>query len=174
MAKTRQDKETMVSALAERLNGMRSIVFANYEGLSVSEVDDLRRKLTAESVGYTVAKKTLLRIALERAGVAVDTSTIAGNFATIVSKGDEVAPARIVAAFARDHEALKLAGGILEGHLLDRTAVLALAKLPTKKELLGKAVGSIAAPLSGFVNVLAGNLRGLVTVLGAIRDQRAA
>lgn len=173
MPKTRKQKETVVQNLAEKLKRMRSIVFANYEGLTVKEVEELRRELAKADVTYTVVKKTLLARAMKEAGQTIDPRSITGNFGTAIAFEDEVAPARIMATFAKQHEALHLVAGVLENKLLDAPAVLALAKLPSKQELLGRAVGSIAAPLSGFVNVLAGNLRGLVYALQAIKESKS-
>lgn len=173
MPKTRAEKETVVQDLAEKLGRMRSIVFANYEGLTVKEVEELRRELAKAGVSYSVAKKTLLARAMELAGSSIDPRTIAGNFATAIAFEDEVAPARIMATFAKQHEALRMVAGVLEGKLVDKAAVVALAKLPSKQELIGQAVGSIAAPLSGFVRVLAGNLRGLIYALNAIKTSKS-
>lgn len=173
MPKTRAEKEAVVQDLTEKLGRMRSMVFANYEGLTVKEVEELRRELAKAGVTYSVAKKTLLARAMELAGTSIDPRTIAGNFGTAIAFEDEVAPARIMATFAKQHEALRMVAGVLEGKLLDKAAVVALAKLPSKQELIGKAVGSIAAPLSGFVRVLAGNLRGLVYTLQAIKESKS-
>lgn len=173
MPKTRAEKEAVVQDLAEKLGRMRSIVFANYEGLTVKEVEELRRELAKAGVTYSVAKKTLLARAMELAGSSIDPRNIAGNFGTAIAFEDEVAPARIMATFAKQHEALRMVAGVLEGKLVDKAAVVALAKLPSKQELIGKAVGSIAAPLSGFVRVLAGNLRGLVYALNAIKESKS-
>lgn len=171
MPKTRQEKQDVVEKLTEALRKMRSVVFTNYEGLTVPQIEKLRRLLEEEGVHYTVAKKTLLKIALEQAGLKIDPKNILGNFATVMSFGDEVAPARILAKFAKENEALKVTAGILEGKLIDAAMVLALAKLPSKQELLGKLVGTLNAPISGFVNVLAGNLRNFIYVLNAIKEQ---
>lgn len=173
MPKTRSEKEKTVTTLAEKLGKMRSVIFANYEGLTVAEIQDLRKELKKEGVDYSVVKKTLLKIALKEAGKDIDPKTISGNFGTAISYEDEVAPARIMASFAKKHEALKMVAGILEDRLIPAEKVNALAKLPSKQELLAKLVGSINAPISGFVNVLAGNLRGLVNVLNAIKDNKA-
>ena len=174
MAKTRIKKEEALKTLKNALVGMKSVVFAQYEGLKVRDIEELRRSLAKENIEYTVAKKTLLGLALKDAGVELNPHTISGNFATVISHDDEVAPARILAAFAKDHEALKISAGILEGKLMDRPGILALSKLPGKQELRAKLLGSINAPLSGMVQVLAGNLRGLLTVLTAIKDQKPA
>ncbi len=172
MPKTRSEKEVVVTKLSDDLKRMKAAVFANYEGLTVPKIEDLRRELKKEGVDYAVVKKTLLGIALKNAGIAIDPQNISGNFATIVSYEDEVAPARILAAFAKKNEALKLVAGILEGNLIDGKAVMALAKLPTKTELLGRLVGTLNAPVSGFVNVLAGNLKNFVYVLNAIKEKQ--
>ncbi len=174
MPKTREQKEMTAARLADMLRGAKSVVFAKYEGLPVKDIETLRRQAKEQGVVYTVVKKTLLRRALQAVGFAVDPKAFDGNFATVVGKTDEVTPAKLVAAFAKEHEAMKIAGGVFEGKAMDAAGMVALAKLPTKKELLGSLVGTLQAPVSGFVNVLAGNLRGLVTVLGAIREKKTA
>lgn len=172
MPKTRQEKQATVEKLALALRKMRSAVFANYEGLTVPQIEKLRRRLWQEGIDYTVAKKTLLKLALKQTGSDIDPKTVSGNFATIIGFEDEVAPARILAQFAKEHEALKIVAGILEGKLIDSGAVLSLAKLPSKQELLARLVSTLNAPISGFVNVLAGNLRNFIYVLNAIKNAR--
>ncbi|MEK7073213.1 MAG: 50S ribosomal protein L10 [Patescibacteria group bacterium] len=172
MPKTRAQKEATLKGLVEVMHGMKSVVFANYEGLKVQEIETLRKACKDQGVYYGVAKKTLLTRAFAEAGVAMDPATIDGNFATVIGLTDEVAPAKVLAAFAKDHEALVIKGGILEGKLIDVAMVKTLSKLPSRTELLGRLVGTLNAPVSGFVNVLAGNLRGLVTVLTRIQESK--
>ena len=93
--------------------------------------------------------------------------------ATLVGLIDEVTPARIVNTFAKTHEVVSIFGGLLEGKFIDSAMVKSLANLPSKTELLSRMVGSFNAPLSGLVNVLAGNLRGLARVLNAYKDKKA-
>ncbi|MCX6740521.1 MAG: 50S ribosomal protein L10 [Candidatus Parcubacteria bacterium] len=83
-----------------------------------------------------------------------------------------MAPAKIAANFAKDHKALKMLGGIMEGNLLNLDQVTVLSKIPSKPELLGQLVRTINAPVSGFVNVLAGNIRGLLNVLNSLKDSK--
>ncbi|SRR3989339_838278 len=173
MAKTKEDKKQIVADLTDKVKRMKSAVFANYEGMTVPQTQELRRALGAEGAEYSVAKKTLLGVAMKKAGKEMDPKTVEGNFATIFGYEDEVAPARIVAKFAKSNEALKIAGGILEGTFVSKEKVIMLSKLPSKQELLAKVVGSINAPISGFVSVLAGNLRNLVYVLSAIKDNKS-
>ncbi len=172
MPKTRAQKAEGVGLLARKFKQARAVVFASYEGLPVKDINELRRLCKKEKVEYTVAKKTLLKRAFTEASVNVDPKTIEGNFATVIGYEDEVAPARILEKFSKGHEALKIVAGVLEKSLIDRAAVLRLAALPSKPELLAKLVGTLNAPVSGFVNVLAGNLRNLVYVLNAIKNHK--
>lgn len=174
MAKTRQEKQTMVSDLTDKVKNAKSMVFVNFAGLKVKEVEELRKSCRAENVEYLVAKKTLMKIAFDEAGISGgNPRELNQSVATVFGYDDEVAPARIVQTFAKDHEALQTVGGVLEGSFVGSEKVIELSKLPSRDELLAKVVGSINAPVSGFVNVLAGNLRGLVGVLNAIKESKS-
>jgi large subunit ribosomal protein L10 len=173
MAKTREQKEKMVNTLMQDMKDSKSAVFANFQGLKVSESEELRQKCREAGIKYTASKKTFVRRALSEAGLDVDTKSFTGGVAAIFGIEDEVAPAQIIANFAKDHEVVTIFGGILEGKFIDATKVKALSILPSKEQLLGQLVGTLNAPISGFVNVLAGNLRGLVNVMNAIKEQKA-
>lgn len=173
MAKTREQKEETVKLLTDKLSKMKSLVFVNFDGLKVAEVTKLRKQCRKEKVDYIVAKKTLLKKALDGAKIEdIDPKTITGGIATVLSYEDEVAPAKILYEFAKDHQALKISGGFLEGKFIAAVAIANLAKLPSRNELMAKVVGSIAAPLSDIVGVLQGNLRNLVGVLQAIKERK--
>ncbi len=173
MAKTRQQKEEAVKVLTEKIKQAKSLVFVNFDGLKVKEIEELRKQCRAENVGYLVAKKTLMKKAFKDAGLEeIDPKTFKKEAATVFGYEDEVAPARIVESFAKNHEALKAFGGVLENKFVDRGKIIELARLPSKIELLAKVVGSIKAPISGLVNVLSGNLRNLVYILNAIKDSK--
>lgn len=173
MPKTRQQKEVTVQELSALLKTAKSLVFASYEKLPVKEIETLRRSAREQGVAYAVAKKTLLARAMRDAGYEVNPKSFAGNFATLLGLEDEVAPAKLVAAFAKEHDAMRIVGGVLEHQAMDAAAVVALAKLPSKHQSLGQLVGTLKAPISGFAKVLGGNLRGLVTALSAIKDAKA-
>ncbi|HLD21951.1 MAG TPA: 50S ribosomal protein L10, partial [Patescibacteria group bacterium] len=162
MAKTRQQKEQEFASLQEKLQKSKGIVFARYMGLTVNELQELRRNLRKEQNEMVVVKKTLIGRMLENAGHSKDaTSTMDGGVAAVFGYNDEVSPAKVLATYAKKHEAVGFLGGILEGKLIDAEQVTALSKLPSRPELLAKMVGSMKSPISGFVNVLAGNMRGL-------------
>lgn len=172
MKQTKVQKEVIVKDLVEKLKSSKAVVFSDYKGLNVKDMTTLRRDLRAEGVDLKVLKKTLMQIALKDAGIEMDVKKLEGQIAIAVSSRDEVAAAKIIAKLAKVNENLKIAGGILGTKELSAEEVNALAKLPSKEELLAKLVGTLNAPVSGFVNVLAGNMRGLVTVLKAVADKK--
>lgn len=140
----------------------------------MEDIDELRGICKDQDVYYAASKKTLVKIALQNAGYDIDTKEFEGGVAVFLGMKDEVAPAQIVAKFAKSHDVVKVFGGILEGQFIDGVKVSQLSALPSKQQLLGQLVGTLNAPVSGFVNVLAGNLRGLANVLNAIKDQKPA
>lgn len=173
MPKTRDEKTQIVADLTKTFKEMKSAVFADFKGLKVKDITELRRLCQGQKISYGVAKKTLIRIAAKNAGLDFNPDSMDGSYAMACGLEDEVAPAKMLADFAKKHEALKILGGILEGKTVDKTAIGFLAKLPSKQELLAKLVGSIQSPISNMVNVLAGNLRGLVQVLNAYQKSKS-
>lgn len=170
MAISRQTKESQVSELAQLLSTAKMTAFAAYQGLTVKELQTLRRAAREAGVTIKVVKNRLVRVALQQTEALkdADTSALEGQLLYAISDQDEVAPAQVLAAFAKTAPALVLKGGIdATGVTLGEADIKALADLPTKEQLRGMFVGTIAAPLSGFVNVLAGNVRGVLNVLNA-------
>lgn len=173
MAKSRQQKEEIFQGLVEQLKSSKSAVFANFQGLTVAETEELRNECRASDIKLVVSKKTILKKALSESGIDVDTKSFEGGVVVALGLNDEVAPAQVLAKFAKSHNIVTLFGGILEGSFIDSAKVTQLSELPSKQQLLGQLVGTINAPVSGFVNVLAGNLRGLVGVLNNIKEAKA-
>lgn len=171
---TRQQKESIVSDLAKKIKASKSVVFSDFKGLPVKQMMALRRELMAEGIDMKVAKKTLINIALTDAGIKLDARKLEGQISIVISNQDEVAAAKILAKAAKANENLKIVGGLLGEKELSQAEVIALSKLPSKEQLLAQLVGTINAPVSGFVNVLAGNIRGLVNVLKAVSDAKQA
>jgi len=170
MAKTKLQKEQTVKQLVEGIKNAKTVVIAAYDGLQVSDSQDLREKCTAENVQVISVKKTLLKLALEQAGINdVDVKGIQGSVAVIFSTQDEVAPAKLVETFVKDHEQMQTWGGIVEQKIVDQDGIKRLALIPSRPELLAKVVGSLKSPISGFANVLSGNLRGFINVLNNIK-----
>lgn len=170
---TKLQKKEIIKELAEDIKNSKSVVFVDFKGMKVNDTRELKRELRAAKVGFKVSRKTLIDLAIKDAGIEMEAKKIEGQIALAVSAEDEVAPAKIIDKFSKKNENLKIAGGILGTKVMSLEEVKALAKLPSKEELLAQLVGTLNAPISGFVNVLAGNLRGLVQVLKAIGDSKA-
>ncbi|MFH1255101.1 MAG: 50S ribosomal protein L10 [bacterium] len=176
MPKTKEQKRTILKELSDKISRAKSIVFAKYNALTVKENEDLRIKLRKENNEYYVAKKTLFGLALKDKAISgLDIKKFEGQVAAIFGYEDEVSPAKIVGQFKKDKDKegkIEFMGGILENKYISANEVENLAILPSKSELYGKIVGSINAPVSGFVNALAGNIRNLVNVLKAVGDKK--
>lgn len=150
---------------------MKAAVFTDYTGLSVAKMSDLRRALKEQNAELKVVKKTLLDIIFRKRGLEkIEPKKMPGQLAIVWGYGDEVSPSRIVYDFSKKNEHLKILGGILNNNFVNGEKIISLAKLPSRQELLAKAVGSLAAPLSGIVSVLQGNLRGFVYLLSQIKQ----
>lgn len=165
MAISRDKKQSVVSELSELLGAAKMTAFAAYEGLTVADLQELRRAAREQGVTIKVVKNRLVRVALQQSEALkdVDTSTLKGQLIYAVSTEDEVAPAQALANFAKTHDALKLQGGIsAEGKLLDEAEVKALATLPSKNELIGSVLATLSSPLDGVMNGLSGNLHALL------------
>lgn len=172
MPKTREQKQQIVSDIADKFRGMKSAAFSSISGYNMAQADNMRKKASESGVEVFVAKKTLLGIAAEEAGLeGIDPRQFSGSILTAVAQ-DEVSAAKLLNELSKENEDIKFVAGVLEGKGIDAQEVAQLALLPGKEELLAKLVGSLNSPVSGFVNVLAGNVRGLVTVLSAIKDQK--
>lgn len=171
---TKQQKIELVKGLTGKIKASKSAVFVDYKGLKVKDSTDLKRSLRKAGVDYVVVRKTLLDIALKNAGIeGASIKALDGQIALSLSNTDEVSGAKIIDTFSKTNENVKMLGGVLGMQVMNADEVKALAKIPSKEELLAKLVGTLNAPISGFVNVLAGNLRGLVQVLNAVKEQKA-
>ncbi len=171
MTQTKEQKKSIVDALAEKLKESKAAVFSDFKGLMVKDMMTLRKELRKEGADLKVAKKTLINLAFKKAGIEVDAKKMEGQLAIATSE-DEVAAAKLIATASKNNENLKILGGLLGKKEISADEVKALAKLPSKQELLAKLIGTINAPTSSFVNVLAGNIRGFVQVLKAVSEKK--
>ena len=174
MPKTRQQKEQTVENLSHALKNAKSATLASFSSIPVSADRQLRKNLRQEQVGYSVVKKTLLKKVLQKLGYPTQhIEKLVGNISIAISNQDEVAPAKTINKFAEGNGNIKIVGGILDNQWIDQAKVEELAKLLSKPELIAKTIGTLKAPLNGLVNVLIGNLRGLVNVLNSIKENKA-
>lgn len=172
MALTRQQKEQVVKDISSALPEAASAAFVAFDGLSVTDVTQLRDDLYKAGVKMRVLPKRLLKIALKDAKIDFDPTGHDGQVA-VVWGTDAVAPAKIIYEFAsKKKETLRLLAGVLEGRTLSLEEITSLAQLPSREQLLGQLVGVLAGPARGFVQVLSGVPRSLVYVLQAIKDKK--
>jgi len=153
MPKTRQQKADVKERLVKEFKGAKSVVFADYQGITVPKADELRKKTREAKVDYIVAKKTLLTLAAKEAGYELNAKSFPGMLGAAFGTEDEIAPAKVLGDMSKTSP-VKLVGGIFEGAVVGADKVIALSKLPSKKELLGQVVGTIYAPVSAFVRAL--------------------
>jgi len=165
----RQDKERIVSELAERLKSSQNLLVADYRGLTMPEIDELRTKLLETGARFSVVKNTLTRLAAEQAGVKELLDLVDGPtaIAFIDAEGDPAAAAKILNDTARAHDVLVIRGGLLEGDTVSDVEVKRLATLPPADVLRAQLVGAVAAPMTTVVGLFTAPLRDLVNVLDA-------
>jgi large subunit ribosomal protein L10 len=165
----RSDKERVVSQLAERLRSTETLMVADYRGLTMPQIEELRTRLLEAGARFTVVKNTLTRRAAEEAGTKEVLELIDGPtaIAFLESDGDPVAVAKVLSETARAHNVLVIRGGLLEGSLVGDDAIKQLATLPPADVLRAQLVGAVAAPLATMVGVFAAPLRDVVGVLDA-------
>ena len=169
MPLNKEQKKNIVKELKDNIAKQKAVVFVSVKGLKASELFDLRKQLKESNCLLSVAKKTLLKIAFKENKIELNEKELEGQIALIFGFEDEIAPAKTAYNFSLKNENLKILGGFLENQLRNMEEIIILAKIPSKQELLAKFIGSIKAPMSGFVNVLQGNIKGLVYVLSQIK-----
>ena len=168
---TKSQKEGIIAELKEAMKQNKVLVMADYRGLTVQDIRELKNEVREIGGKMQVAKKTLLNIVLEDAGIDFDTRSFSGPLVFIFGPEETAVPKKIW-KYSRKNENLKIEGAILENKVLSSEETVALAKLPSKEELLAKLVGTIQAPVSGLVNVMAGPMRSMVYALKAISDNK--
>ncbi|PKL36631.1 50S ribosomal protein L10 [Candidatus Peregrinibacteria bacterium HGW-Peregrinibacteria-1] len=173
MPLNREQKAGLIQQMADRIKAANAVVFADYQGLSVSELDDLRAKLREHGVKFQVAKKTLIKRAATEAGFSeIPNELLEGPVGSAFSAEDGLIVAKTLYNFAKEHEHLKLRGALFEGRVISLEETKALALLPGREELVGKFIYLIKSPISGFHGVLNNTLSGFVRALNAIREKK--
>lgn len=170
-----QKKIAAVADVEAKMKNSVAGVIVDYKGISVEKDSQMRRELREAGVEYAVIKNRILTRACENVGFEELQSVLAGPTAIAVSEDDPVAAAKILAKYSselKDHFVIK--AGFVDGRVINAEEVEVLAKLPSREELIAKAMGSLNAPISGLVNVLNGNIRGLAIALGQILEQKQA
>ena len=147
-------KKAAVAQIKEKLTTAQSVVLVDYRGLNVAEVTELRKQFRAAGVEYAVLKNSLVGIAAKEAGIEGLDSILEGPTALAFGMTDAVAPAKIIAEFAKKNDKLKVKAGILDGAILDVAGVEKLSAIPSREVLIAKVMGSMMSAVSKFVYVL--------------------
>ena len=172
MPLTKDQKAKIIGDLKEKIGRQKIMIFLAIAGLKVKDLFELRKRLEVVEAQLNVAKKTLLRIAFQEKKTNIDPQKLEGEVAVVFGYQNEISPTKVVYQFSQENKNIKILGGYLESQkqeLLDEKEIITLAKLPTREELLAKLLGSLSAPISNFVNVLQGNIKGLINVLSKLK-----
>jgi len=169
-----QEKQRVVEEIKGKVDEAQAVVLVDYRGLNVEELTELRSKYREAGVEYKVYKNTMMRFAFKDAGYEDFNEHLTGPNAVAFGFDDPVQVAKITHEFAKEHEKLEIKAGIVDGKIIDIEEVKSLASLPSKEVLVAQALAGLNAPITGFVNVLQGNIRNLVYALDAIRKQQEA
>jgi large subunit ribosomal protein L10 len=172
----REQKQRQVDELAERLRGADTLIVADYRGLTMPQIDELRTKLLEQGARFTVVKNTLTRRAAEEAGADALLALLDGPtaIAFLESDGDPVAVAKALQDAARDTQVLAVRGGVLQGRSITSEDVAELAKLPPLDVLRGQVLGAVTAPLTAIVGLFTAPLQDLVGLIDARIEQLQA
>lgn len=170
---SKQQKEQMLQMLKEKMSASQIIVMADYIGIDVQEITQLRRKISASGNEFKVAKNTIIKIAAKELGLEGMDSYLEGPTALVFGADDPVVPAKVLNEFIREYKKLEIKAAVLEGQIIDAAQVKALATLPSREVLLSKVLGGMQGPMYGFAGALQGLLRNFVYVLDAVREQKA-
>lgn len=168
MAISRDKKNTLITDLADLFESAKGVASATYTGLTVSDMQQLRKMARENNIVIKVTKNRLVRVALGNNDKFKDSNTelLKGQLVYAFSNEDEIAPAQILSKFAKTHPALKLIAGFDHtGASFDTATITAMADLPTKDQLRGQLVSVIAAPLTSMLGILNGAQRGFAQVL---------
>lgn len=169
-----EQKQKTVALLTEKLNSSCTGVIVNYKGITVEQDTKLRKELREAGADYMVVKNTLLHLALKDAGIDGLDYVLEGTTALAISKDDYVSSAKILSKFAETSKKFEIKAGFVDRGAIDAAGVKELASLPSKEVLVSRVLAGFNAPISGFVTVLNGTLKGLVVALNAIAEKQAA
>lgn len=172
MPLTKEQKKKIIEELKEKIDKQKIVIFADFTGIKVKDLTDLRKKLKKTDSELRIAKKTLFKIAFEKEGLEIDIKKLQGEIALVFGYKEQIQPAKIVYQFASANPNLKILGGYLENKFVAAEKIIELAQLPTKEELLAKLVGSIFSSISGLINVLQAPLEACVFVINAFRESK--
>lgn len=168
----RQARIGEVERLEARLRSAKSLILTEYRGLTVAEITELRRALRGGSVEYHVVKNSLTQRAADTLGIRGLAPYLVGPTAVAFTSGDPVAAAKILTAFSKRTPVLQVKAGLVDGRVLPREEILAMAELPPREVMVARLMGMMVAPFRGLGAVLSGSLRAMVVGLDQVRQKK--
>ncbi len=168
----REEKSEVVSSFSERLKKAKGIIVAEYSGLKVSELTEIRRELRKNDSEFKIVKNRLARIAMKDTEWSVLDSFLKGPLGIALSDLDPVTLSKVLTKYSETYPALKLKAGVVSGKVIDVKGLQALSKLPSKEELYAKLLGTLQAPASNLVRVLNALPQKLAIALKAISEKK--
>ncbi len=169
---TREEKTALIAEINGRLRGASLAIMTEYRGLTVAQMDRLRRELKQVGGAYRVTKNTLTRRALKDTSFEKLEELLIGPAGLVTTEQDPVAVAKVLVRFAEQHDKLKITGGVLEGTVLPAATVSALAKLPPREVLLAQLLGLINAPASQLLRTIQEPGAQVARLLGALERSK--
>jgi len=167
------EKVASVENVKERLTRAKSVIVTDYRGLSVAQMTDLRNKLRAEGVEYKIVKNRLAKIALRESGLNTMDDYLKGTTALAFGIKDPVGPAKVLTAYAKDNDKLKVMGGLMDNRLLDVASIGELSQLPSREVLLSRLLGSITSPVQKLAYGLNQTVAKVVYAFDAVARKKA-
>ena len=170
MPYSREKKKEIIDKLTRHLKEQKALVFVDYKGLKTSDLVDLKSRLKKINGLFVVAKKTLLRIAAEETSkdLSEKIKELEGQLAVVFAFGDEIAVSKEVFNFSRNNENLRILGGFFDQKFRGKDETIAIAKLPSRQELISRLINGLKAPIYNFEQVLSFNLRALINILNQV------
>lgn len=168
----REQKKSEVESLKANFVKAQLAILADYKGLKANEFNSLRQKMRAGNASTKVVKNRLAKLALKGTSLEVLEAQFKGTTVLALADTDPVSPAKVLVDFAKENEKLIFKAAAMNGKIISKAEVEALAKLPSREEMIAKLIGSMLAPARNWVSVLAQIPRQLVNVLAAVRDQK--
>jgi large subunit ribosomal protein L10 len=167
-------KESIVEEIKERLTAAAGIIMADYRGLTVKEMQELRSKVRGSGADLKIYKNRLTQIALRELAMPALDDYLEGPTMIVFVPEDPVAPAKALQEFAKAHQALEMKGGLVQNQIVDAASVKAIASLPSREELVAKIMGLLVSPVRGFMGMANAPAAAFARVLSAVAEQRAA
>lgn len=169
MAKSKQQKQEILKQLEEKIAKAKSVIFVGYEKVKIKDQDKLRGIFKKENGEFLVTKKTILNLALKNLKFEnLEDLKLNKEVALALSYKDEIMPAKMIVSFSRGNENIKIKGGIFEKKFIDLETIKFLSALPLKQTLQAQFVANLQSPLTGLVNILRANLKGLISIFDGL------